>query len=511
MRSPRGELRGVRLALDVDGLLQRFGRAVPDGDALLAELSRIRHRLSAPTAERNLEIYLLRFVSRGSSDESNTRLIDDLRSLDLLSRIEALGAETLVLDAAADLSALASAPSGRMGVMLMSGRHQPVAEALRAAIPAYVLSDRRLTGVEQLSVVDAGRVIAEGLRLPTPRPMSDETRKGFLLAVKIVDITDIRARVRAAMRHDPHADWIVIGSTMLLYGEDEELERDLIPQAGVERLRKSINKLALALVPVADERHVEPLFSGHGYTVGLTRETDLRDPIVPWVDYRRRVILPPRRDKPTPSHDPFVLARDFDAGPLPDLIDAAPRIAFETLRPVLPASAMIDLVVRPDGPMITFASPHRTDASEDLTVISYESDVQKSNATSGTIPAHQVRGALALGAALAQRRGAAGALHCLSSTGRLALPMERLVWQGESNRVAAVVRLADSGTPDTTVTATPNLIDRLKRVVGPVAPLDQADAALPTVSIRGPLVMSPAGAANRVTELCADAIEALTT
>src|SRR5262249_54636165 len=157
------------------------------------------------------------------------------------------------------------------------------------------------------------------------------------------------------------------------------------------------------------ERHVEPLFSEQGYTVGLTRETDPRDPIVPWVDCRRRVILPPRRDEPTPSHDPFVLARDFGAGPLPDLIDAAPQIAFETLRTVLPASAMIDLVVRPDGPMITFASPHRTDASEDLTVISYESDVQKSKATSGTIPAHQVRGALALGAALAQRRGAAGA------------------------------------------------------------------------------------------------------
>jgi hypothetical protein len=141
----RSAIKGVRLVLDVYGLLQRFGKVVPDGAALLAQLYRVGERLAASKSDRTLEVYLLSYAPIDGVAEARSSLLDELNRLELMSSVTRLGAEPLLVDTAADLKALTFDParSRRMGVMLMSGRNRPVAEALAAGIPAYVLSDQR--------------------------------------------------------------------------------------------------------------------------------------------------------------------------------------------------------------------------------------------------------------------------------------------------------------------------------------------------------------------------------
>jgi hypothetical protein len=504
------QLRGVRLALDIDGLLQRFGRPAPEGIALLGELSRIRQRASAGGSERRLEVCVIRHASQRGG-ETRARLVDDLRSLDLLSDTATLGGEPLLVTNAAELAALAHDSSGRMGVMLMGGRHRPVSEALKAGLPAYVLSDRRVAGVEQLAFAEAGRVIAESLRLPTPRPISDLARRGVLLALDIADVPDARQVARSAMREDPRADWIVIANMMLLYTESDELVDDLVSRGAARRLPRTVNKLELALAPDADRQRIEPMLSVDGHAIGRARDGDPAPPIMSWSNARRRVIGTPRngqptRDLPARPHHGSVLESGFVVPTASDLVDSTPEALFEVLRTLLPASAALDIAVSPlERPLIMFSSPHRTDASEDLIAISYQS-TESMPEGNGLIQAHHARAALTVAARLAEGRGTAGTLHCLHSAASPSL--DRLLWQGEANRVVAVIRLADSGTPETTVAATSTLVGPLERVIGPVAPLDGANARLPTVSIRGP-VAAPSGL-DRAAELCAEAVRALT-
>ena len=216
-----------------------------------------------------------------------------------------------------------------------------------------MLSDQCLPGLEQLVLVEAERVIAEALRLPTPRPMSDESRTGSLLACEVTGVTDALERARAAMQDDPRSDWLVIGNTMLLYTESEELEESLISHTHAIRLRGNINKQMLALAPTAAESRIEPLFSVHGYAIGLARGTDSGGAIKAWALVRRRVIAAATSTAGQIADDNSDPVRTYNLKEVKGVQDEAPEALWRTLRGILPGSAAVDLVVisapRPDG------------------------------------------------------------------------------------------------------------------------------------------------------------------
>jgi hypothetical protein len=506
----RSAIKGVRLVLDVYGLLQRFGKVVPDGAALLAQLYRVGERLAASKSDRTLEVYLLSYAPIDGVAEARSSLLDELNRLELMSSVTRLGAEPLLVDTAADLKALTfdSAHSRRMGVMLMSGRNRPVAEALAAGIPAYVLSDQRLPGVEQLVLVEAERVVAEALRLPTPRPMSDESRTGSLLACEVTGVTDALERARAAMQDDPRSDWLVIGNTMLLYTESEELEESLISHTHAIRLRGNINKQMLALAPTAAESRIEPLFSAHGYAIGLARGTDSGGAIKAWALVRRRVIAAATSTAGQIADDNSDPVRTYNLKEVKGVQDEAPEALWRTLRGILPGSAAVDLVVnRPQGPMVTFMSPGRRSASEDLIVVSYEGAVAGAR---DVISKGQLEAALALTSALLERPGSPGVLHCLSPTGALTVPIDQVLWQGEANRTSALVRLGDSPNGETTVAATSGLIGKVEGILESISPIERTEAGMPTLTIRFPWTTPSADARRDEFERAANAIVALT-
>ncbi|MBR0820271.1 hypothetical protein [Bradyrhizobium liaoningense] len=503
-------INGLRLVLDVHGLLQRFGKVVPDGAALLAQLYRVGERLATSKSDRTLEIYLLSYAPIGRVAEARSSLLDELNRLDLMSSVTRLGAEPLLVDTAADLKALTSDPthSRRMGVMLMSGRNRPVAEALAAGIPAYVLSDQHLYGIEQLVLVEAERVIAEALRLPTPRPMSDESRTGSLLACEVTDVTDALERARAAIQDDPRSDWLVIGGTMLLYVESEELEQSLISNTHAIRLQRNISKQSLVLAPTAAESLIEPLFSAHGYTIGLARGTDPRGAVKSWALVRRRIIPAATSSAGQVADNDSDPDYSFNLKEVKGFQDEAPEGLLATLRGFLPASAAVDLVVNHlQGSMVTFMSPCRRSASEDLIVVSYEGVVAGAR---DVISKGQLEAAFALTAALLERPGSPGVLHCLSTTGALTIPMDRLLWQGEANRISALLRLGDSPSGETTVAATTELISKVERILEPISPIERTEAGQPTLTIRFPWTAPAAGARRDEFKRAATAIVALT-
>ena len=432
----------MRLVLDVDGLLHRFGRPVAEAGALLEQIAQLRSLIASRRPDPGLEVYVARFVLGAQADAVRTGLDEDLRRLDLFDQVAVLGSRPLVLGSAAELAEPEVWPGTEdgTGVMLMSGRRHPVGEALARSVPAYVLSDRRRERrPEELPIVEAERVVAESLRLPTPRPMSDEARVGTLLSLAVANRADARAQVRSATREDPRADWIIIGDRLVLYTESADLERRLMTEAKTLRLRAGVRKTMLAVTPLGAPTPGELLFAGLSYAVVLRREGEAAGPLIAWADARRRAFVPRDHGR----HPESVTASGtaaagwgvaFEAAAVPTLTEGGREAGLAALRTILPALASPDLAVSEAGtPVFTFTSPHGHAGSDDLVVVMHEPAMPASRAAESVMRADEVRLALALAVRLVSRRIGAGVLHCLSPAAVTPAAIDRLF--GRANTI----------------------------------------------------------------------------
>jgi hypothetical protein len=234
----------VRLAIEVDGLIQRFGRAVPDSVALLDRVSELRDRAHASGGR--LDVALTRLEPRNGG-----ALEADIDALGLGAKLRALDAELVELPDASSLAA----PGGR--AMLLAGRWASARAALAGGMVAYLVSDRRESDPRQLEIEEAARVIAESLQLAVPRPVSPEARRGTL-----------SARGLAALRRDPHADWFSLGRVQIVYAEEPDVVASLIGAGGAIFARQAqLGEFGLAW-PGEDTELGSLLFDQDGFRFG---------------------------------------------------------------------------------------------------------------------------------------------------------------------------------------------------------------------------------------------------
>ncbi|WP_326540925.1 hypothetical protein [Pseudorhodoferax sp.] len=198
-------VRTVQLVVEVDGLLLRFGRLVPDALALLHVLTEIGRQ--APSSQPRLALALARFGRAAPPDWQGLGLDDELRGL---------GAAMRMLD---DGGGLAGGQEPSTGVLLLAGSERQARAAIEAGIPAYRISDRPAAVHWQLALRDVPRVVREALRMPVPRALPDALRRGTLVAVPEGGASAGRARAAQVLRQDLRADWFTLGDTQVFHVE----------------------------------------------------------------------------------------------------------------------------------------------------------------------------------------------------------------------------------------------------------------------------------------------------
>lgn len=303
----------LTLVIEVDGLLQRFGRAVPDGVALLEGIARLRAQAAAGKAR--LEIVLARF---GSAE--CTRLENDLTTLGLAPLMERLGAGGRLFADGATLAV----PGER--VMLFAGRWTPARQALALGMPAYLVGDRREGDHRQLAIEEAPRVLAESLGLAVPRPMSPNSRRGSLIMLPPAGPADRQARGTDLLRHDLHADWFALGQHQIVYVENGEVTASLLVGGGT-LLASQVRLAEVGLArPGECVRRGETLFVHDGFRLGQFEGEG-----APWRMIRRASLAPDTlaaietAGPAIPGPTAALLASQFGPwhGPAPTLADDA--------------------------------------------------------------------------------------------------------------------------------------------------------------------------------------------
>ena len=262
----------IRLLLHIDGLLQRFGRVVPDAIALLGSVDRLRARLGRGPWPVAIEPVAVRFAD---GTESLSTVLDEL----------GLGPFDLPTETRAAVDALAP-PGDDESLVLLSGNRRVYEEAWALGLDAYLVGLEPAEPSRGLAFGDIPRILEEKLRLPTARPMSNVARTGGLLAVTCADTAEARAQALEAMQADAQADWVILGNVLILYTEEPDYEDHLVSRANVERLSYGVQKHRLRV-----ERRTkgEGLFVGQGFVL-LEGEVPANDNGSPWTSVRHRCL-----------------------------------------------------------------------------------------------------------------------------------------------------------------------------------------------------------------------------
>ncbi|MEP2235749.1 hypothetical protein [Hyphomonas sp.] len=185
----------LTLLIEDEGLVTRFGRPVPD----IAALERRLDALASAVQQQGKRLHVARFDGAATSPE----------------------------------------PIGNARVMALCGNESTRDRLLERQIPAYQLVDRRSNDHRRLPVIEAERVVQEALRLPVPRPMSDEDRRGHLLTMPVAEAPGIIGNEPEMLAQDPRADWLVLGETQVTYVESDALA-DRFGSAGGQVLAPEI-------------------------------------------------------------------------------------------------------------------------------------------------------------------------------------------------------------------------------------------------------------------------------
>lgn len=396
--------RSITLAVEIDGLVQRFGRLVPDTAALLDRIAVLRAQ-----AGGDLKVVLVRFGA-----DRPEGVASDIDSLGLGSARNALNAEIAALPHGTNLAGL----TGRR-TMLFGGSEHSVGLALATGLPAYVVSDRRLPDHRRLFLGEADRMIAEALRRPVPRPMSDETRTGIVLALEGGSAKRVRARGLELLRLDPRADWLQLGPRQVVYTEIEEVA-DRLSREGAQLVARDIHLGALAIGRLAEQAGGKLLVRDRKLGLGLFIGAGTRS----WASVRRARIGTAAQEAPG-THTSLLSLQQHDQLLL-GLVDGTVQVLD------FPAALVYSGVSFDHDGQACVALPFVDDESETLAIL-----VQTEACETTGAPFRAVASlALAL-----RRCGDRGGLLLCSGETRSADASERVLWEQERSRLRTVVQI----------------------------------------------------------------------
>ena len=290
----------IHLLLMADGVVQRFGRLVPGTVALCAAVERLNARLEqGPTADK-VEVHVVRRQSGvGDSDPSDAEAlrfeIQSMGGLPIRPRAHVISSFRGLR------SQLRLDPEAVCVVFTATQRDFEAAWA--AELDAYRIGFET-AGVPSRAVPfdDAQRILEEKLRIPTARPMSRVARTGGLLAVHCDSVVDAQHQAMESMKRDVHADWTILGTTLILYTEEPDYEDRLAERPDVERLSYGVQKDHLSLISteegVAEAGDEKRLFRQKGFLLTENPSETLRS--LTWSTVRRRHWAQ-RSERPLPS------------------------------------------------------------------------------------------------------------------------------------------------------------------------------------------------------------------
>ena len=390
----------VTVAVEVDGLLQRFGRLVPDTAALI-------HRLGRFQQAGGLQVLLFRI----GGDEAALR--DDLDWLGMGTRYGA--PEPTVV---ADARELAARTGSR--TIVFAGREQTAREMLASGLPSYVVSDRRAPDHRLLPIVEADRVAAESIRVPVPRPMSDQTRRGMLLSIAVASPEEARAHGLDALRLDPRADWLTLGENQIFYVE-LPAAADWLRSAGAAQIGADVALGAVSILPAEPvQRYVVALARTPRHALHLRRDGTAGN----WWGGRRTRIDAPAA--PGSGIDLLPSLRGHRYG----TASGSSMSSLSRADPAPPAAAPQERGL--DGEalsclMLPFLHPE----IEALSAIWFESGAEP--------------GRSEFAAELARRAGLKEAVLVCNRRGSASESLKSLLWQQEENNLVASVHLTAVG------------------------------------------------------------------
>ncbi len=486
----------VHLVVELDGLLERFGRVVPDAVAMLATAGHLRRRLKTMPRPPRLTVQAVRFGASPGDEAGLAALRRKLSQLEPWSAVGSLAGGAVVATDPSDLPPTASGPDR---LILLTASHRWFQQAVAASMEAYHIGHSKPPEHRGLPFDEVPRILEEALRIPTARPMSQGTRTGGLVSIPTTGPADARARALAALLEDPTADWLTIGEDLILYTEQPDLEDRLSEQPGVEHLSYAVHKHALVLepTPTAGEG---VLYEGHG--VSLREAAEPPDSGPPdsgppdsgppdsgahrafpppsgWAAIRRRTLQEqdPLARSPSPatlSVERYVAALQRFAPLLEDGLGGPGGSPGERLLAVVGEivgpSAAPDLLLHQQAPAaITWTTPYRGADRDDLIALVH--DLPPGDGGSEQAPAGAAAAALALADGLSSTPSTAGVLHCLRMAPEASI--DRLLTASlqveERNRLLAVVHLEGLGGLESEprvlqVTADPRLDRRLERL-----------------------------------------------
>ncbi len=240
----------IHLLLMADGVVQRFGRLVPGTVALCAAVERLNARLERGSSADKVEVHVVRRQSgAGDPDPSDAEALRfEIQSMGglsgrprahVISSFQGLRAQ-LRLDPEAVCVVFTATQIDFDG-------------AWAAELETYRIGFET-AGVPSRAIPfdDAQRILEEKLRIPTARPMSRVDRTGGLLAIHCDSVDDAQRQAREAMTEDVHADWAILGTTLVLYTEEPDYEDRLAERPDVERLSYGVQKDNLSLIPTVE-------------------------------------------------------------------------------------------------------------------------------------------------------------------------------------------------------------------------------------------------------------------
>lgn len=445
----------IHVLFHVDGLLERFGRVVPDAAAMLAAVARIRARLSAGPRGAVLTYHAVRFARVPASRAAGERraLLQQLESW----RFAGLAASRVHLEASvADLRNVLPPGSDFDSIILLTASHSRFEEAVAGGVTTFHVGLGTPPEDRGLAAGDVPRMLEEKLRIPTARPMARGVRTGGLLAVASRDHAAGRAVALDAARVDPNADWVTLGATLILYTEEPDLEDRLVERPDVERLSYEVSKPDLVFHPESAAGPSPELYRGSGWVLrasGEGEESGLSGagPALRWDAVRRSILDedPVVERRPALGLQPaayeaalqrFDTRLGVSAGGSDDVVGGGDATRLLTaVRDVVGPAAAADLVLLADAPAaLAWTTPFCGGDRDGLVVCIHHPPAPAARAAT-------TAAALALAQTLSMLPNARGGLHCVRLAEGVTVDrmLGALLWDDERHRLSAVVVLDD--------------------------------------------------------------------
>ena len=272
----------IHLLLVADGLVQRFGHLVPGAVALCASVERLNARLERGPTPDKVELHAVR-LTLGPPDSGTAETMRfELQSMGGLPGRP----RTHLLKGFENLR-----PQLHLGpeavCLVLTATQKDFNAAWAADLDTYRLGfETAAQPSRALEFDDVQRILEEKLHIPTARPMSRVARTGGLLAIPCDDPADARRQALEAMAEDAHADWTLLGSTLILYTEEPDYEDRLAARPGVERLSYGVQKDGLSLILGEKLVSDKKLYSSEGFV--LTENPSAGSESLTWNTVRRR-------------------------------------------------------------------------------------------------------------------------------------------------------------------------------------------------------------------------------